>query len=255
VQLTLIELEATDMVARESCRKYLPEPSSAIIKAFSQYLDNVLKRCQTTADQRFKTFQDLRKFLSKHPTIVVRTAGALRTSLDLLEVFPLIDQPKGPLREFAVADTTDRPSFICEGEHRLSRDEVQGLWRVVRILHAIVVGKDHNNGTLETGAGLLRKLFDTALNRPPNRTYPELKKLHSPDSKYGVKIDCDKIVTELADLWTVGGNDATPAGVRSWINAFYPVACSFQRRERMRNVFERARTVVADRANGPVTAV
>jgi hypothetical protein len=36
VQLTLIELEATDMVARESCRKYLPESSSAIINVFSQ---------------------------------------------------------------------------------------------------------------------------------------------------------------------------------------------------------------------------
>jgi hypothetical protein len=212
-------------------------------------LDNVLKRCQNTADQRFETIQILKEFLNKRPTIVVRTAGALRTSLDLLEVFPLIDQPKGSVGERVTVENIERPAFDCEGERSLSRDEVEGLLRVVRILHATVTARDHNNGTLNNSGRQLRKLFDTALNRLHNDGWPELTKLCLPDSKMGAKINCGKIATELADLWTADGKDATPARVRLWINAFYPVACSFRKSERMRNVFDRARTVVADWKN------
>src|SRR5438552_3270877 len=41
-RMTLIELEHTEKRARESCRQYLPESSSAVVGAFSKYLETVL---------------------------------------------------------------------------------------------------------------------------------------------------------------------------------------------------------------------
>jgi hypothetical protein len=64
--LTLIELEATESVARASCRKYLPEPSREVLTRFQQYLGTILLECQATADPRLGAFQRLRTAASRH---------------------------------------------------------------------------------------------------------------------------------------------------------------------------------------------
>src|ERR1700722_4287981 len=141
VQLTLIELEATDIAARESCRKYLYERSSAICEAFSQYISTVVSQCRGTADPRLIAFQHLKEFLGKAPTLALRTAGALRDSPDFLEDFPLIGQSGRSAAQAPADAATNRPALVFVGKRRLSREEVQGLWRVVQILHALMIGK------------------------------------------------------------------------------------------------------------------
>ena len=50
--VTLIELEAVEISALASCRKYLPESSLDIIQKFTAYLETVNRQCLATADPR-----------------------------------------------------------------------------------------------------------------------------------------------------------------------------------------------------------
>ena len=75
--VTLIELEASEIVALASCRKYLPESSADIVQRFVAYLDSVMAQCQATADPRLNAFRSLRVALGNQVTVVVRTAAAL----------------------------------------------------------------------------------------------------------------------------------------------------------------------------------
>jgi hypothetical protein len=81
VKLIILELEATDIVARASCRKYLPEPSSAVLQAFAAYLDAVVSQCRSTADPRLALLEDLQRAVATHPHVLIHTAGALRLTL------------------------------------------------------------------------------------------------------------------------------------------------------------------------------
>jgi hypothetical protein len=244
VELRLIELEADDKQVRISCRKYLPEPSQAIAAAFAEYLDDVLGRCRKTHDQRIDSFQRLKEFLCTRPTIIVKTAGALRNSLDLLEEFQLIDQDSGSLPVVVAAKNPERRPFLCESEQNLSREQVEGLRRVVRVLHAVVIGNDHYDCSIDSAQRRMRSAVDNALNRfdPP---LSELQRLHSPESQRGAHVDCDKIVAELADLWTSRCADATRSRVRSWIERFYPCAQQPGKHEPVRLLIEPARIIVA----------
>jgi hypothetical protein len=118
-RLTLIELEATEIAARASWRKYLPEPSSEIMRAFLGYLDTVISQCRSTADPRLDAFDGLKEIVVSTSTVVVHTAGALRTSPDLLEDLPLIDQPER--RALAVVDVANRHRHSLSSENAASR--------------------------------------------------------------------------------------------------------------------------------------
>ena len=166
--ITLIELEATEIVAHASCRKYLPESSTDIAKRFVAYLDSVRTQCQGTADSRLDVFRDLRKALGNQSTVVVRTAGALRSSTDYLEVHSLLDQPErinlGPSQPVVAGQV-----FAFGGTKSLSREETNGLRRTVRILHAVVTGHDHSSCTLHSWRNLRRKLLDLAVAKDRER--------------------------------------------------------------------------------------
>src|SRR6266478_8809890 len=72
--LTLIELEATESVALISCRKYLPENSAAILQAFTDYLDRLVRQCRSSADPREPEFAALKAVLSQVREVTVTTA-------------------------------------------------------------------------------------------------------------------------------------------------------------------------------------
>jgi len=245
--LTLIELEATEKRAREHCRQYLPESSTAVFEAFARYLDTVLDRCRVNTDPRLPALQGLKGVFAGQLNVVVRTAGALRTSGDLLEVFPLMDQSgESPVRS-AATYTAPQPLFVFEGERRLSRDELDGLRRVVRILHAVIVGKDHSSGTLKGFFNLNRKPLELALDGEPGR-YPELSRLISPSDYSGAAIDCETILQELRELWSADRADADPENIRSWVKDFHPIASALPQHEPMQSVFDRARSVVTSKS-------
>jgi len=243
VRLTLIELEATDTVALVSCRKYLPENSTAIVASFAQYLDSVVNQCRVTSDPRLPAFQTLKRTMTDGMKVTVHTAAALRTSSDFIEVLGLLDQPeRGVIKPFVGAPASTA-SFVFEDARRMSRDELDGLRRVVRILHAVVVGKDHSGGTLKGYANLNRKPLEMALDGQSAR-FPELSKLVSPSDYSGAALECEKILGELCDLWS-GHRTVEPDHVRRWIVSFHPIASSFPQHEPIQNVFDKARTVLA----------
>src|SRR5260221_392230 len=92
-KLTLIELDATDSVARTSCRKYLPENSTEIVHAFCKYLERVIRACRSSAHPHENEFARLKAML-EGGKVVVTTAGALRSSTSFIEELSLIDQPE-----------------------------------------------------------------------------------------------------------------------------------------------------------------
>lgn len=158
-RITLVELEATDIMARVSCRKYLPEDSGNIVKAFLAYLETVIAQCKTTSDPRLAAFENLRNALAEHPQVRIFTAGALRTSADFIEEFPLLDQPAQvavPRSSTLIRKTT----FDFSGVRRVTRAESDGLRRSVRFLHAVFVGQDHSATTLKSWRGIRTKPLD-----------------------------------------------------------------------------------------------
>jgi hypothetical protein len=242
-QLTLIELEATEIPARASCRKYLPESSSDVLRAFHDYLDTVISECRSTADSRIGAFEQLRVFMTSCSTVAVHTAGALRTSADFLEDLPLMDQPE--FRMPHVTASAESPSsFSFRGERRFTRAESEGVRRAIRLLHAVVIGRDHSGGTMKSWRNLRQKPLENAASKESAR-YPELHKLLTSQTKFGFSVNCDKLAAELALLWRGPGYESlTPDRTAAIITSFYPVAASIARHEPMQNVFDRARDAV-----------
>lgn len=239
-RLTLIELEATEIAARASCRKYLPEPSSGIMQTFLGYLDTVISQCRSTADPRLDAFEGLKEIVVSTSTIVVHTAGALRTSPDLLEDLPLIDQPERPA--LPVADVVkSSSSFIFTGERRLTRAEADGVRRAARILHAVIVGRDHSGGTMKSWRNISQKPLDRAVAKEQGR-YPHLHKLITGRTEHGLNINCENVATELATLWRAAdGEPMTADRAAAMVSTFVPVAVTFENHVPMQTVFARAR--------------
>jgi hypothetical protein len=243
--MTLIELEQTEKRARESCRQYLPESSSAVLHAFSKYLDTVLDECRRRMDRRFDAFRKLKSVLNARADILVRTAGALRASADLLEVFPLCDQTDQPaiLPEAAV---TPQSPFVFDGVRSLVRTDRDLLRRAVRIVHAIATRKDHDGGSLDgfSRRNPLRRILDTESSR-----YPELIKLVSQNDKTGGRVDCGRIAKELTEIMAASGQHVEPARIRNWIEEVHRLASQFSKQSPIQQVFEQARSVMSIERN------
>lgn len=241
-RLTLIELEATEIPARASCRKYLPEPSSEVLRAFGDYLDTVISQCRSTADPRIDAFDKLHVLFANSSTIAVHTAGGLRTSADFVEDLPLIDQSER-LTVSVTAPAQSPSSFLFQGERRLTRAESNGVRRAIRLLHAVVIGRDHSGGTMKSWRNLRHKPLDRAVSKESPR-YPHLHKLLTSKTEFGLSVNCDKLAAELALLWRPGNESLTPGRIASIITGFVPEAVSFANHEPMQNVFDRTRNAV-----------
>jgi hypothetical protein len=245
--LTLIELEAAEITARASCRKYLPESSLDIIQKFTAYLETVKRQCLATADPRLEEFDALSVALSGHPKLTVRTAGALRSSSDILELHTLLDQPERVATVSTPPLVVDQ-SLAFDGTRSFSREETDGLRRAVRVLHAVVTGHDHSGGTLHSWRNLRRKPLDMAVSKDPSR-FGELHRLVSNKSASGMRLNCDLLAQELAELWsTVPGKRVSTADVVHAIQRFAPRAMAFSNQEPMRAVYDAARATLQEGA-------
>jgi hypothetical protein len=254
-RLTLIELEATEIVARASCRKYLPEDSARIVEALVVYLDTVIAQCRSTSDPRLPAFEDLRRVITGQPDVIVHTAGALRTSPDLVEDLPLIDQPVRKTVPAADSAISPAPSaFSFSGERGLTRSECDGLRRACRILHAVLMGRDHSGGTLKSWRNHRRKPLDDSVAKSRN-LYPELNKLLSSKSTFGLRVDCDTMATELSVLWSnTSYGPIVPGSAVAMITRFVPVVVTFAAHESMKNIFVRTREIVRELVeDGPIS--
>jgi hypothetical protein len=245
IRLTLIELEANEGTARASCRKYIPEPSAAIVEAFHAYLDTVLAQCRLTADPRLDGFRQLKETLVRSTKVIVQTAGAIRNSPDFIELYPLLDQPiQNPIGG-AHATADEQSQIQLEGQRSLSRLEIDGVRRAVRLLYAVAAGKDDNGGLWKSHKNLRRKPLDTALSKQPE-DFPVLRQIVFLSSQSGAKVDCDKMANELVALWAGVGQRITAEQVVGWVRTFYPAAIEFGAEQSMQSVFAQARAIMAN---------
>jgi hypothetical protein len=243
--VTLIELEAVEITARVSCRKYLPESSTDIIQKLAAYLDIVRRQCQATADPRLAAFDSLAASLPTMRRFVVRSGGALRSSSGLLEVHDLLDQPGRVSIPYVPTANVARSSSFG-GTRSFSREETDALRRTVRILHAVMTGHDHSSGTVHSWRNLRRKPLDTAASAQPERL-PELHRLLSNKSASGMRLNCDQVARELADLWAATpGRGMTPAQVADAVQRFAPRSMKFSNQESMRAVYDLARSTLGE---------
>ncbi len=240
-RLTLIELEATEIAARASCRKYLPEKSAAVLQSFLKYLNTVISQCRATADPRLEPFEKLKSVFLSSSAISVHTGGALRTSADYVEDHPLIDQPERPTLPVA-EPTKPLSSFSFHGERRLTRAESDAVRRAIKCLHAVVVGRDHSGGTVKSWFN--QKPLERAVSKD-KKQYPRLHEFLTSKTDFGLFAKCGEIAVELANLWrTAGTSRMSPQGVAAVIDYFAPVAASFAKHEPMQTVFEQAREAI-----------
>lgn len=243
INLTLIELEATEKRAREHCRVYLPERSAALLDQFVRYLDTVLSRCRRITDPRLAAFERLKQLLVSNTTTRIQTAGALRTAADFVEVFLLMDQANSPNPSRAPTQTDSPATFAFRGQQVFSRAELDALRRVVRTLHAVVIGKDHSGGTIDNFLSKRNPLKDVL--RDKSTEYGALSSLVTLTEKSGGTVDCESILRELAGLFASAGKQIECDRIRRWIEDFHPIASGFRKHQPMKELFEEARCVVA----------
>ena len=241
--LTIIELEAAETVARKSARKYLPEPSSEVIKTFCDYLDSVIARCRQTADPRYSTLESLRQDLEKATSITVEAACALRSLPSLIEKHPLLDQP---LQVEALERESDRPdpAVPLTGQPVLTRQQTRALYRAVLILDTVVRQKDHGAATLKAWLnGRTQPLKILVIQRTAD--FPELNSFFAANKNSGVRPAMEKLITELANLWSAAtGSAVDPSMVRNLLQTYSSMATQIAMNEPMQHVFEEARSLV-----------
>jgi len=181
-KVILIELEATQTTALESARKYLPENPISAVEAFKTYLNAIIGQCRVTADPRIKDLKHLLGLVSAAPRIQIFTAAGLRDSKEFVEVLPLIHQAASSSLHPAASRIPTAERFEAKGQRVLSRREAEGLQRTVRILDAVVTGRDDSGGNFHSWQNVREKpLHQYAAEQ--SSTAPELKPPAPPASK------------------------------------------------------------------------
>lgn len=169
--IKLIELEAAETAALVSARKYLPEESSFILRAFDTYLDRVLDLCRATSDTRRDAFLQLKTFLTEARSVTVRTAAALRTSRAFVEDLPLIDQPQ-PQEIIRTQKPPTPQSITFKGELSLPPRARKTLFRALLILDGVVRGRDYSAANVKNWLTHRTQPLKVAVKEAPNNTRP-----------------------------------------------------------------------------------
>lgn len=249
--LTLIELEATESVALNSCRKYLPENSDEIVHAFSDYLDRVIRNCRSHADPREREFVGLKGTLSGAEHVTVKTAGALRTQTRFVEELPLLDQPKRIVTTRPVQENHQEENYHLHGVLRLSSNEAKVLARCVMVLDAIVRGFDHSAATFKNWRGQDRSQPLKYLLKKNDKVYPTLRSfiLATGTGTRGVTLDFELVLSEVVEIWSSAVNKPLDRErIRVLMSRYYPVAHNIKSHEQMAGIFETARKHVSEDA-------
>ena len=252
-KLTLIELDATESIVRISCRKYLPENSTDIIRSFCKYLDRVITQCQSTAHPHEHEFIRLKTMLSKAGKIIITTAGALRSSTSFVEELSLLDQPERIVQMQSVEMTSQlTPRIVILNFNdkilRLSPLEAKLLSRPVLILDAVIRKDDHGVATFSVWRQNQLKHRPHFKNLRQDTTRPSLRSLLFETVNRGITLDFEALLSELAVMWS----DATKTQfdqerVRNLVRGYYPIALEIKREEEsMRSIFETARKFLSE---------
>jgi hypothetical protein len=245
--LTLIELEATETVAMVSCRKYLPENSADILKAFNDYLDRVIRQCRSTADSRESEFAQLKAMLSDTSHVTVTTAGALRSSTTFVEELLLIDQPRVTGTRRAVQENLQQSQRIFRGIIRLGRLEAEAMSRCVMILDAVIRRCDHSNTRFEIWRKGRKNSPVKFLLEQSNGSNPVLRSVVLESKIAGLTMDFAQMLSELVEIWSVvRERQLDVENVRGVVSRYFHIATAIKGHEQMVGIFETARKQVAE---------
>jgi hypothetical protein len=247
--LTLIELEATESVALISCRKYLPENSTDILHAFTDYLDRLIRQCRSSADPRESEFARLKGLLSEVKQVIVTTAGALRSPARFIEELPLLDQPKLAAVPQRVEQDTREERRNFNGILRLSASQAKALTRCALVLDAVIRGFDHSATTFKIWRGQDRSQPLKVLLKKNRGIHPTLQVFILEKANCGLTLDFEMMLSELVEIWSSARNKALERErIRTLINRYYPVAYDIEAREQMPGIFEIARKHLSEEA-------
>jgi hypothetical protein len=246
IQIVLIELEPTDVQARISARKYLPEPSNGVIQSLREYLERVEAQCRASGDPRLPEFRRLAAALGSVGYGQVSSAGHRRDCLSPVETLALIDND----RAFAVQS---RPAavptkFVFGGDVILTPLQNKILARAVRVLDATVRGHDHSGAALKNWLAHRTQPLRCALSLSPD-LFPALRALLESERQRGTRVSCDAIADDLAQLWSASGRAWNAEQVAFLVNNYWPIASLLKKFSAMPDVFTEARGVVSTAHN------
>jgi hypothetical protein len=240
--LTLIELEATKSEALRSCRKFLPEDSTAIVRAFVDYLDRIVRQCQLTADRRANEFKRLKELLAEAKHVTVSTAGALRSSIQFIEELPFIDQPKFAVTPRPAEDEHRTDTREFRGMMRLSPNDAKAVARCVMIVDAVVRNRDHSDAVFRTWRGQKRSQPLKYFLNHNHEGYPVLRLFLFGKGNSGLELDFEALLAELNEIWSSARkNTIDHERIRAMIISYYPLAKKVTGHALMTRIFEAAR--------------
>lgn len=256
--LVLIELEATEPTALRSSRKYLHENSNGICDEFRQYLNRVIKDCDSRADPREAKIALLMDVLSRDVSIAVKTAAALRSSIIFLEESLLTDQVsltrsdeasrryaarEAPRRDIRTEGRITRKHPTFRGTCKLDPEQNRALRRCVLILDALIRRVDHSSATYrdwKVRPPLKRLLWQRA-EKPRTLDLFILKQRNS-----GTTVDIEALLSELIPIWEESGKQIDTELARALFERYFPIAIQIKPHDEMHLIFEAANLQVGD---------
>jgi hypothetical protein len=242
--LTMFELESTEIAARISARKYLPESSAEILETFRRYLQQVLRRCRSTADPRSEDIRQLDDYLGRSAHTTIWTAGALRHPAETIERLPLIDQGVAQPKS-AIHSRAHNQTHSLRGEVLLSSREHKTLSRTILILDAVMRGWDKSDTSLR----IFRDLHSQRLRKcvQDNRSdFPTLCELLC-GQKTGVRVVIEDATRELCVIWNqFQSGSHSESTILSALERFLPIDRELDPNAPVRIAFEKARLALND---------
>jgi hypothetical protein len=247
VTVTLIELEQDKIEASKSCRKYLPENSTEIVRKFHEYLGRVIGECRFHPHK--DEFARLKTILAKARKNAIITAGALRSSPHYIVKHSLIDQPERIAQTQSVQTTPIAETQKFHSTLKLSLNDANAVSRCILVLDTIVRQRDHSAATFKAWRQSPTQPLKNFLkqNEP---AYPLLRTFLLPTRIRGITLNFEIMLSELAKIWSDASNaQFDPERVRNLFNSYFPIALKIKNHERMPVVFEKARKFLADKNN------
>lgn len=241
--LTLIELEDKKSDALAACRKYIPEDPREVLCRFNEYLDRVIEECRSHADGRESEFARLKEMLGG-VRIDVHTAGALRSSVDIIEEWPigqggLSDPPHVQQKSGQDTGKENEPDPF-EGTRGLSAEKVNALGRCVMVLDAVIRLRDHSEAEFHNW-----RMKAPLKSHPRTKESPVLSKLVLKTDNRGMELDFENLIEEILAIWQEPYPHLQRDGTRVLIRNYFQEASQIKSHERMTTIFAAARKHVA----------
>jgi hypothetical protein len=265
LELTLIELEATEANALISSRKYLPEDKATVISRFDSYLGIVLKECRRTGDPRRQAIEQLLTFVRSHPATEVFAAAALRKGARLLECRPLVNHaeqmaaldaeesalvldPRVGVNQDEVAQAThprsggiDQPTF--EGTLQLTRRESETIKRAILIVDAVIRDVGASDAALRKWCQIQTKRLSKDIPKSGEQC-PALLGFLATDKRRGGPFPCEAIFQELSALWSASRKGVDPEKARELVRGYFNTASGLRQPGKARPILRDAKDFV-----------